>query len=117
MRHRAGHTVHDKRREPIDPNFRHGAEGVADKRVVEWGRRATEDLVGHSEEFRGAKGLGVHVGRIEFSVYLSGLDLSQCDLFLDTIEHHEEMFAFLCVAGIAVGHCYYRTVVFHDDGG
>ena len=35
MRHRAGHTVHDKRREPIDPRFRHGAEGVADKRVVE----------------------------------------------------------------------------------
>ena len=35
MRHRAGHTAHDKRREPIDPNFGHGAEGVADKRVVE----------------------------------------------------------------------------------
>ena len=31
----AGHTVHDERREPIDPNPRHGAEGVADKRVVE----------------------------------------------------------------------------------
>jgi hypothetical protein len=39
-------------------------------------------------EFRGAKGLGVHVGRVEYSVYLSGLDLSQCDLFLDIIEHH-----------------------------
>ena len=35
MRHRAGHTVHDKRREPIDPSFWHGAEGVAGKRVVE----------------------------------------------------------------------------------
>ena len=32
MRHRAGHhTAHDKRREPIDPKFRHGADGVADK--------------------------------------------------------------------------------------
>ena len=35
MRHRAGHTVHDERREPIDPNPGHGADGVADKRVVE----------------------------------------------------------------------------------
>ena len=35
MRHRAGDTAHDKRREPIDPRFRHGAEGVADKSVVE----------------------------------------------------------------------------------
>jgi hypothetical protein len=33
MRHRAGHTVHDKRREPTDPKFGHGVDGVADKRV------------------------------------------------------------------------------------
>ncbi len=32
---RAGHTAHGKRREPIDPKFRHEAEGVAYKRVVE----------------------------------------------------------------------------------
>ena len=31
MRHQA---AHDKRREPIDPKFRHRAEGVACKRVV-----------------------------------------------------------------------------------
>ena len=73
--------------------------------------------MGQSEEFSGAKGLGVHVGRVELFVDFSGLDLSLRDLLLDIIEHHLEMFAFLGVAGIAVGHCNYRTVVFHDDGG
>ena len=41
--------------------------------------------MGPSEEFSGAKGLGVHIGRVEFSIDLSGLDLSQRDLLL---EHH-----------------------------
>ena len=35
MRHQADHTAHDERRELIDPKFRHGAEGVIYKRVVE----------------------------------------------------------------------------------
>ena len=44
--------------------------------------------MGHREEFSGAKGLGVHIGRVEVFVDVSSLDLSQCDLILDIIEHH-----------------------------
>ena len=34
MRHQEDHIAHNERREPIDPKFRHEAEGVAYKRVV-----------------------------------------------------------------------------------
>ena len=59
----------------------------------------------------------MHIGRVKLSVDLPGLDLSQRDLLLDIVEHHKEIFAFLGVAGVTVGHCDYRAVVFHDDGG
>ena len=42
----------------------------------------------NSEEFGGAKRLSVHVGRVELSIDLPSLDLSQCNLLFDVIKHH-----------------------------
>ena len=42
----------------------------------------------HSKKFGGAERLGVHIGRVELSVDFPGLDLSQCNLLFDIIEHH-----------------------------
>ena len=42
----------------------------------------------HSKKFGGAEWLGVHIGRVELSVDFPGLDLSQCNLLFDIIEHH-----------------------------
>ena len=79
--------------------------------------RLSEDLAGHICEVRRAKRLGVHVGVVEFSVYLTCFDLAEGNLLLDIIEDHEEVLAFLRVAGVTIGHGDDRAVILHDDGG
>ena len=54
---------------------------------------------------------------VELAKDLARFELSERDLLLDIIEDHEEMFAFLCVSGVVVGHCHDCAVVLHDDGG
>ena len=53
---------------------------------------------------------------VQFAVYLVSLDLAEGYLLFDVVEHHEEMFAFLGVAGFRFSEGYYGAVVFHDDG-
>ena len=50
--------------------------------------RVVVDLVCHSKEFGGAERLGVHVGRVKLSIDIPILDLSQCILLFDVIEHN-----------------------------
>ncbi len=70
----------------------------------------------HVCNVRRTKRLGIHVGVVEFSIYLARFDLAEGDLLLDIFENHEEVLVFLCVAGVTVGHGDDRAVVFHDDG-
>ena len=75
-----------------------------------------EDLVSHVREVRRTKRLGVHVGIVEFSIYLARFDFAEGDLRLDMVENQEEVLAFLCVASVTVRHGDDRAVAFHDDG-
>ena len=59
----------------------------------------------------------MEVGVVEFPEDLAGFNLSEGDLLFDVVDGHQEMLAFLCVAGIVVGHCYDCAVVLHDDSG
>ncbi len=77
--------------------------------------RVSEDLVSHVRKVRRTKRLSVHVGVVEFSIYLARFDLTEGNLLLDIVENHDEVLAFLCVAGVTVGHCDDRAVIFHDD--
>ena len=64
---------------------------------------------------RGAEWLGVHVRIVALPIDLARLDLSQCDLLLDIIEYHQEVFALLRVSGVDVGHGDSCAVVLHVD--
>ena len=60
----------------------------------------------------------MQVGIVKFPEEdLAGFDLAEGDLLLDVIEDHQEVFAFLGVSRIVVGHCDDGTVVLHDDSG
>ena len=59
----------------------------------------------------------MHVRIVELSVDLPRFNLGQGYLFLDVIEYHQEVLAFLCISGVVVSHRNDRTVVFHDNGG
>ena len=54
---------------------------------------------------------------LSFPYFFARFDLTEGDLLLDIVENHEERLAFLCVAGVTVGHGDDRAVVFHDDDG
>ena len=58
----------------------------------------------------------MHVGSVEFSVDLACFDLAEVDLFLDVVDYHQEMLAFLGVTSVVVGHSYNCAIVFHYDG-
>ena len=55
------------------------------------------------------------VSIVELAKDLASFDLSKGDLLLHVVEDHQEMLAFLCVAGVVVSHCHDCTVVLHDD--
>ena len=74
-----------------------------------------EDTMGHVDEGRCPQGLRVHVCRVELSVDLAGFDLAKVNLCFDVVNDHQEMFAFLGVAGVVVRHSDDSAIVFHDD--
>lgn len=76
-----------------------------------------EYFVGHLRECRAAQGFGVEVSIIEFAVDFPGLNLTDGDLLFDVVEDHQEMFAFLGIGCVIVGHGDYSAVILHNDGG
>ena len=57
----------------------------------------------------------MEVGIVELAEDLASFNLSEGDLLLYVVENHQEMIAFLCVAGVVVSHCHDCAVVLHDD--
>ncbi len=64
----------------------------------------------HSEEFRGAEELGVHVCCVEFAEDLSSL-------FLNVVQDHQEVLTLLGMSRVVVGHYDDCAIAFHYDGG
>ena len=78
--------------------------------------RLSQDLVRHVLECGGAERLGVKIRIVELSVDLASFDLTKSYLFLDVIEHHKKVLAFLGVSRVVVGHSDDGTIVLHNDG-